>query len=131
MHQFTIQAISIAIPKLVGASTDWLTNLFFGEDPPKFIKTSSKSRKRRDCTPLTKQMYDFICKMNAVWIFKNEHRTPDESWHTKIELTVYLNKILHLDKSRTYYSRVWNGQIDREKLPEGIIISEKTHERSK
>ena len=124
MHQFTFKAITVAIPKLIDAAADRLSKLFFNEDPPLPHQPRRRSgpRKKRDTAPITRQQHDFVCKMEEVWRFQNANRKPDEPFKTKDELTDYLNEKLHLNKSRTFYARIWNGQTDREKLLEGMPI---------
>ena len=83
------------------------------------IKTSEESlkerlRKQSDTTKITQDQYDDIIDVYKLYLAGNILGV-----NSTRKLTDYLNKILGLNKSRSVYSKIWNGGIDRESLSKG------------
>ena len=143
MHPLLTQALSTAIPQLVQSSIDWFQQIFntapsadnnpaivIPKNTEKISTVRTTRYKKRDVTKLNRQQHDFVCASHRHMVVENQRRAPGTPRKSCAELTVHLNEILGLDKSRTFYSKVWNGQITRESLPEAKISSvESEHER--
>lgn len=83
--------------------------------------TYSKPRKKRDTTKLTQRMHDFICSEFAAHTYSNRELSQANREKAS-ELCNDLNVILDLDKSNTFYSKIWNGNVDRSMLPKGKAL---------
>ena len=71
-------------------------------------------RKQSDTTKITKEQYDEIL-LN----YKHYKQGMLLGVNSSQKLTEHLNKLLGLNKSRSVYSKIWCGGVDRESLPIG------------
>jgi hypothetical protein len=79
------------------------------------IETNNeKIRKQSDTTKITQKQYDEI--MFTYSKYKDGLLLGVNSSN---KLANYLNGLLGLNKSRSVYSKIWCGGIDRESLPKG------------
>ena len=90
-------------------STD--TGLFIGVIP---TDLKEKIRKQSDTTKITQQQYDVILEAYSLYI-----KGYITNVNTTDKFTEYLNKLIGLNKSRSVYSKIWNGSVNRESLPKG------------
>jgi hypothetical protein len=90
--------------------------------PEPLYKT--KYRKPSDTTKLTKQMYDFVIEMKAGQEDYNDFfdgsNGEEKKYETTEDLCDYLNIVFGTNFSRSKLSRIWQGKVNREDLPEGI-----------
>lgn len=77
-------------------------------------ESKEKVRKQSDTTKITQKQYDTIC--NQYLLYKN---CLIPKVNSSQKFTEYLNNILGLNKSRSVYSKIWCGGVDRESLPKG------------
>lgn len=117
MHHLATKAASAAIPQLVNAGVKWFLNLF-SEAEPEIPKPVKKSPKPYDRTKITRHQFDLIIELHSVFILENMHRAIGVRAQNTTELCVSLNEILGLNKSKTFYSNIWNGHVDRDSLSE-------------
>jgi len=103
------------------AWSSWFTRIFKSKKPIEVIQPRSKSyRKPSDTTKLTQGMYDFVIEMKAIQENHNDFFDKSERYETTEELCDYLNMVFSTNFSRTKISRIWQGKVNREDLPEGI-----------
>lgn len=103
------------------AWSSWFTRIFKSKKPIEIIQPIKKAyRKPSDTTKLTKQMYDFVIEMKAAQEEHNNFFDKSERYETTEELCDYLNMVFGTNFSRSKLSRIWNGHVNREELPEGI-----------
>lgn len=77
-------------------------------------ETKEVIRKQSDTTKITQQHYDEI--INTYSEYKKGLIIGVNS---SDKLTKYLNTVLGLNKSRSVYSKIWCGNVDRDSLPKG------------
>ena len=77
----------------------------FSEPPPK---------KKSDRSPWTKHRFDTVMRMRKNWLRHNELTLDNKPLSV---LITDINIALHMNKSRRAIAAVWEGKIDREKLP--------------
>ena len=102
---------------------DYLLNIWKSlfpthEEPSNITEPVSRNRKKPDTTKLTQYMYDYIVQTHIEFLDFNRVR-PQKERRTLEDLTIIINTQLKLDKSRTTYSHVWCGRIDRTTLAKG------------
>ncbi len=125
-------AIVCAVPKIIDALSDWFTG-----KPAKFTGKSSEPesaipiaqtklpaplvslRKKRDSTRWTQVHYDYVIFMFGVWTDWNFNNPKDKK--TRNQLVDFLNARMGLHKSKTAYSRIFNGMVDRNALAKGKV----------
>lgn len=73
-----------------------------------------KIRKQSDTTKITQKQYDLI-----VYTFKEYSNGQILGCNSSEKLVKLLNTTLNLNKSRSVYSKIWCGGVDRESLPKG------------
>jgi len=85
------------------------------------FKTENKIiRKKYDLTKFTKLHYDYIMnKYNNIMTYNKLHPK------NKVTTDVVVNLVNHrfkMNKSRTTISKIWQGKIDRNSLPESTEL---------
>lgn len=73
-----------------------------------------KIRKQSDSTKITQKQYDLILEKYSD--YKNGFIL---GVNNTTKFRSYLNKLLGLNKSRSVYSKIWSGGVNRESLPTG------------
>ena len=73
-----------------------------------------KIRKQSDTTKITQQQYDEI-----MFTYNKYKDGLLLGVNSTVKLANYLNGLLGLNKSRSIYSKIWCGGVDRESLPKG------------
>jgi hypothetical protein len=105
------------------AWSSWFTRIFKAKKPIEVIQPKLKPyRKPSDTTKLTRQMYDFTLEMKVLQKNNNEFYGigGDHHYETTEELCDYLNIVFGTNFSRCKLSRIWQGKVNREDLPQGI-----------
>lgn len=75
---------------------------------------SEKVRKQSDTTKITQVHYDGIMAWYKLYL-----KGEITGVRTTQQLTDFINKQSGLNKSRSVYSKIWNGGVDRESLSKG------------
>jgi len=100
---------------------------FIQDDPTNLVLPEKPYRKPSDTTPLSKGMYDFVIEMKAAQEDHNDFfdgsNGEEKKYETTEDLCVYLNMVFGTNFSRTKLTRIWNGHVNREDLPEGITYT--------
>lgn len=98
---------------------------FTQDEPTNLVLPEKPYRKPSDTTKLTKQMYDFVIEMKAAQEDHNEFykESKEHDYETTEELCAYLNMVFGTNFSRSKLTRIWNGHVNREDLPEGITYT--------
>lgn len=78
------------------------------------IGLKEKIRKQSDTTKITQVHYDGIMSWYRLYLNGEVNGV-----RTTQQLTNHINKLSGLNKSRSVYSKIWNGGVDRESLPKG------------
>ena len=108
-------AISTILPKFLEDTYEYL----FGDEKEepvkkkysKRTKPEYKSRKKYDGTKITKADFDTIKKMHKKWkATKSTNRITSEL------LVQDINRDLGLNKSCSFYAKIWNNKIKRSTL---------------
>lgn len=106
----------------------WIISLFIvTEDVSKKPKKTRKLHKKPDTTKLTQHHYDFILASHKAWKEYNSG-LPRESKIPVDALCREINQKLGLNKSNRALSRVWLGEINRDDLPVGKPINNKSED---
>lgn len=71
-------------------------------------------RKQSDTTKITQKHYD-----NIMYWYQTYSNGLLSGIRDTSSLCIFINKQLGLNKSRSVYSKIWNGDVDRESLPKG------------
>jgi len=106
------------VPKIIERGWDSLLDWIDSEESVK------KDRKKRDMTKFTQCMYDYIVEEHSLWLQNNNIR-KHENKIPMDKLISSLNTVLNINKSRTAFSNIWNGKVDRETLLAGKPVEGK------
>lgn len=94
---------------------------FIQDEPTNLVLPEKPYRKLSDTTKLTQGMYDFVIEMKAQQEENNKYWTSKNGiYETTEDLCSYLNMVFGTNFSRSKLTRIWNGHVNREELPEGI-----------
>lgn len=98
---------------------------FLKDKPTHLVIPNKPYRKPSDTTKLTQGMYDFVIEMKAAQEDHNNFykKSKDHAYETTEDLCAYLNMIFNTNFSRSKLTRIWNGHVNREDLPEGITYT--------
>lgn len=107
-------ALMKVVPQLIDSAIDAVKDWW--EDAPKEQPSVVTARKLHDTTKFTKKHFDAI--MDGYSDLQEYNRNHPKAKKTTEELAVRLNETLGLNKSRTSYSRIWNGHVQRKDLPD-------------
>jgi len=98
---------------------EWFMDLmnFIDDEPiPTCERKEPSFKKMYDTTPFTTYDYDEIMTAHTEYI--RNRGIFDGERKTLSDVTTFLNARLKLNKSRSAYARVWNGNVSRTSLEE-------------
>ncbi|WP_027855037.1 hypothetical protein [Marinobacterium litorale] len=90
-------------------------------------KRKRRSPTHRDTTKLTQWHYDIIVHRHAAWLYHNKTHSHAERRSAQ-DLVNEINSLMGTQKSHRALARIWNGELQREDLPEAhdVAMSEDT-----
>jgi hypothetical protein len=123
LNTSVITAVRTVIPKMINSIQEKAKFRVPKALKPKAKVEDKPKRKSPDNTIITQEQFDFIVYAHRQFIGFNADHPHDKK--SSADLVNKINAVLHLDKSRTAYSKIWRLEVSRDSLPSGKPINYK------